>query len=59
MSKRIDSRDYDISLRADGKRNVWTRKEILPQQWEWVIVHVGQTFAECLAFVRQQPKAAA
>lgn len=33
---------YEIGKkRPDGKFNIWKKIELLPQQWEWVIVHVA------------------
>lgn len=44
---------YDIGqTRSDGKRNIWQRVEMLPQQWVWVIVHVAYTLGEARDWIR-------
>jgi len=36
---------YEIGKkRFDGRYNVWTLIEMLPQQWSWVIVFVAPTW---------------
>lgn len=49
---------YEIgNKRPDGRFNIWTRIELLPQQWEWVVVHVAHGWREARNWILGRERA--